>query len=98
MILAEGSLEILDFLGSHEIGFFKDLRKIINPRTKKPFGATTISARLKELEKAKALERIAAQTNLRRNTVGYRITSEGRKAFQLSVEFEKNLSKFLKSE
>lgn len=95
MLLAEGSIEILEFLNKHKMGYFKQLRDLKNFRTERFFSASTVSNRLKELVEYGALEKTIA-TSQGRNVVAYQITPAGSEALKLTDRFEEELRKILK--
>ncbi len=95
LIIAEGALEILDFLSKREVGHFKELRKLKNMRTGTFFSTTTISSRLKELLEYNAIEKTISISS-GRNVVAYKISSAGRRALELADRFDKELGEVLK--
>ena len=95
LILSDGTIEILEYLSKREYGYFKDLRNLINYRTNKYFSSTTISVRIKELVTCGAIEKIIASEK-GRNVVAYKLTSNGTSAYDLSINFEEELKKYLK--
>lgn len=97
VIISEGALEVLQFLNTREIGFFKELRKLKNMRTGTFFSTTTISNRLKELTEYGAIEKTIAVNN-KRNVVAYRISESGRKTLELADKFDDELKRVLKKE
>jgi len=64
-------------------------------RTGRKYSSSTISKRLKELVEAGALEETPTSSQKGR-IVGYRITNSGKKALELSYEYEEKLGKVLK--
>jgi len=95
MLLSEGTLEILASMRQAEVAYFKDLRKLKNERTGRIFSANTLSARLKELEKIRAIRKVPSTTTSGRNVVAYKITPQGVKALEISQKYEDELAKFL---
>jgi len=91
MILSEGSLEILEIAKDSEPKHFTDFRELVNSRTGKVFSPNTISTRLKELVEVGALKRIITKTKRERDVVGYKITSKGLKALDISYRYEEEL-------
>ncbi|MGB7532501.1 MAG: hypothetical protein WA977_05920 [Halobacteriota archaeon] len=91
MILSEGSLEILEIAKDGEPKHFTDFRELVNSRTGKVFSPNTISTRLKELVEVGALKRIITKTKRERDVVGYKITSKGLKALDISYRYEEEL-------
>lgn len=96
MMLSEGSINILAEAKTGQILSFKTLRSITNPRTGRKYSSSTISKRLKELVEAGALEETPTSSQKGRKIVGYRITNSGRKALELSYEYEEKLKRVLK--
>ena len=96
MILSEGSLEILEVAKDGKSKHFTDFRELVNHRTGKIFSPNTISTRLKELVDIGALERIITKTQRDRDVVGYRITSDGLKAHEISYRYEEELQNCFK--
>lgn len=95
LIIAEGALEMLQFLSKRELGYFKELRDLKNVRTNRYFSATTISTRLKELTQYAAIEKVISTVN-GRNVVAYKITKAGLRALEMAGAFEEDLKKVLK--
>lgn len=91
MLLAEGSLDILQYLKTNKIGQFSQFLELRNKRTGKGFSPTTISARLDDLEKMNAVMTTAVRTKKRR-VLGYQISETGLRILETAYEFEKRLS------
>ena len=97
MLLAEGALDILQYLKTNKIGQFNQFLEIRNKRTGKGFSPTTISARLDDLEKMNAVTTIAVRTKKRR-VLGYQITPKGTRILTTAFDFEKTLDGIINSE
>ena len=97
MLLAEGSLDILQFLKSNKVGQFSQFLRITNKRTERSFSPTTISARLDDLEKMSAITTIAVRTKKRR-VLGYQITDKGLKILETAYGFEEKLTEIIGKE
>ncbi len=95
LIISEGTLEILQFLGKQKTGYFKELRNLKNIRTGRYFSSNTISSRLKELVEHGAIEKTVSEVS-KRNVVAYEITPAGKKALDLADKFEDELRIVLK--
>ena len=93
MILSEGVLDLLEFLGDGKPRYFKQFRELENERTGSKYSPTTISSRLKGLIKQGLVEHTLTETGTGRKVAGYRITRKGVKALKLSHEYENKLRK-----
>jgi len=90
MLLAEGSLDILEYLKKKGACQFKDIAALKNKRTGKRFSPNTVSARLYDLEEMGALHAGSVKTE-RRRVLGYEITDKGRKILEMAYDFEERL-------
>ena len=98
MLLSEGALEILEYISESSIARFVHFKELTNSRTGKVFSANTLSARLKELTAAGAIENIVVASPKQRKLVGYRLTPAGKKALELAREYEEKLGRVLKAD
>lgn len=88
-VCRKGTLEILTAVREAP-KTFTELKRLINPRTKKPLSPTTLSARLRELTRIQALKRRVIRRD-DRASVGYKITPKGLSILRLSTELEEAL-------
>ncbi|MBU0591579.1 MAG: hypothetical protein ABIJ10_02645 [Candidatus Micrarchaeota archaeon] len=95
MLLAEGSLDILEYLQKNRTAQFKDLAKLKNKRTGNTFSPNTISARLDDLEEMKAIQPTSVKTS-RKRVLAYEITEKGEKILEVASSFEKTLDDIIK--
>ena len=93
MILSEGVLDLLEFLGDGKPRYFKQFRELKNERTGRKYSPTTLSSRLRELIKQGLVEHTITETGTGRKVAGYKITKKGIKALKLSNEYENKLKK-----
>jgi DNA-binding HxlR family transcriptional regulator len=93
-VLAQnGTKEILEALNnSKEPLQFKDLRKLVNPKTGKPFSSSTISGKIKILEEIETIEN-AITTTKKRKHLGYAITDMGKESLKIFNETHEKLEK-----
>lgn len=96
MILREGSLEILELAKDKTPKQFVNFKNLKNSRTNKYFSQTTISDRLKDMIRIKALEKVMMKSKLKKDVVGYKITEAGLKILETSYEFEEKLKKIIR--
>ncbi len=90
MLLAEGSLDILEYLKGKGSAQFKDFSQLKNKRTGKKFSPNTISARLNELEEMGAIRSGSVKTE-RKRVLGYELTDKGSRIMEMAYEFEDKL-------
>lgn len=90
MLLSEGCLDILQYLKENRTAQFKDLSKLKNRRTGKPFSPNTLSSRLDDLEEMGAISIVAVKTD-RKRSLGYEITEKGRQIIFATIKFEESL-------
>ncbi len=95
IVTSEGAVEILEFLKEAKTAHFNDFRTIKNARTGRIFSANTLSAKLKLLEEAGAIERIVSTSPKRRNVVAYRMTKSGGRSLEAIYRCEKELGTML---
>lgn len=95
ILLAEGSLDILEFLKKNKMGQFKDLAKLENKRTKRTFSPNTVSARLNELMDMNALTSIPVKTQ-RKRVLAYQISEKGLQILDAAYVFEEKLDHMVK--
>ena|GEM_PF-3261082 len=95
MLLAEGSLDILERLKGKGSAQFKDFSQLKNKRTGKKFSPNTLSARLNELEEMGAIHSGSVKTE-RKRVLGYDITDKGRKILDMAYGFEEQLDILIK--
>ncbi|MBI5046955.1 hypothetical protein HZC07_04470 [Candidatus Micrarchaeota archaeon] len=91
MLLAEGCLNLLEYLKTNRNGQFKELAKLKNKRTGKTFSPNTISARLDDLEEMGAIRTTALKTD-RKRVLAYEITEKGLAILDLAYYFEQKLN------
>lgn len=96
MILQEGTLDMLESMKDGKPKYFKQFRSLINTRTGNKYSASTISGRLKQLMEIGAVERTIVKTETGREVAGYRITSVGKNALEISYEYENRLAGLFK--
>lgn len=94
MLLSEGCLDILQYLKENKTAQFKDLSKLKNRRTGKPFSPNTLSSRLDDLEEMEAISIVAVKTD-RKRSLGYEITEKGNKIIEVAANFEMRLKQIV---
>lgn len=90
MLLAEGSLDILEHLKGKGPAQFKDFSILKNKRTGKKFSPNTLSARITELEEMGAIRAGSIKTD-RKRVLGYELTERGTRIIETAYEFEGKL-------
>jgi predicted transcriptional regulator len=85
MIIKRGFLEILEIANGNEPKHFDDFTKIAVTRR---LSSATISKRLDELVKVKALEEMVIRSEHGKRIIGYKTTDKGKKVIEMAKKLQ----------